>query len=67
MSAFDSRFCGRISEILFDVWVENKIMSGQVKKEEIKELPYIEDVDWNYKVKAFLSAKFLNKKYGRSS
>ncbi len=67
LSAFDSRFCGRISEILFDVWIENKISSNIVKKKEIKELPYMEDVDWKYKVKAFLSAKFLNKKYGRSS
>lgn len=67
MSAFDSRFCGRISEILFDVWIENKIETGLINKAEIKELPYMEDVNWNYKVKAFLSAKFLHKKYGRSS
>lgn len=67
LSAFDSRFCGRISEILFDVWIENKIEIGTVKPGEVKELPYMEDVDWNYKVKAFLSAKFLHKKYGRSS
>lgn len=67
MSAFDSRFCGRISEILFDVWIQNKIETGKVKKSEIKELPYMEDVNWSYKIKAFLSAKFLKKKYGRSS
>lgn len=67
LSAFDSRFCGRISEILFDVWLDNKIESGIIRKKEIKELSYMEDVDWNYKIKVFLSAKFLNKKYGRSS
>lgn len=67
MSEFDSRFCGRVSEILFDVWLENKIETGKVQKGEIKELPYMEDVDWSYKVKAFLSAKFMSKKYGRSS
>ena len=67
LSAFDSRFCGRISEILFDVWLENKIETGIVKKSEIKELPYIENVNWNYKLKVFLSAKFLHKKYGASS
>lgn len=67
MSAFDSRFCGRISEILFDVWLENKIQTGRVNREEIKELSYMEDVNWNYKIKAFLSAKFLHKKYGVSS
>jgi len=67
LSAFDSRFCGRISEILFDVWLENKLQTGAVRPEEVKELPYMEDVNWNYKVKAFLSAKFMKKKYGRSS
>ena len=67
MSDFDKRFCGRISEILFDVWLENKIETGTIRKNEIKELPYIEDVDWGYKIKAFLSAKFIMKKYGRSS
>ena len=67
LSAFDSRFCGRISEILFDVWVEHKLITGEIKPDEIKELPYMEDVDWGFKIKSFLSAKFLNKKYGRSS
>lgn len=67
MSAFDSRFCGRISEILLDVWIENKIETGKVDKTEIKELPYIENVNWNFKIKAFLSAKFLHKKYVTSS
>lgn len=67
LSAFDSRFCGRISEILFDVWIEKKLEDGMVKKNEIKELPYMEDVNWNYKIKAFLSAKFLHKRYCASS
>lgn len=67
MSDFDSRFCGRVSEILFDVWLERKIESGEVKKEEVKELPYVEDVNWSYKVKVFLRAKFFHKKYGASS
>lgn len=67
LSDFDNRFCGRISEILFDVWLEKKIKDGAVKKDEIKELPYMEDVNWSFKIKAFLSAKFLKKKYGRSS
>ena len=67
MSAFDSRFCGRISEILFDVWIEKKIEDGTVEQSEIKELPYMENVNWIYKIKAFLSAKFLHKKYCASS
>lgn len=67
LSDFDSRFCGRISEILFDVWIEKKIEDGTIKRDEIKELPYMEQVNWPFKIKSFLSAKFLNKKYGRSS
>lgn len=67
LSAFDSRFCGRISEILFDVWLENKLQTGKVKESEVKELPYEEDVNWSFKIRAFLSAKFLHKKYGVSS
>ena len=67
MSAFDGRFCGRISEIMFDVWIEKRLLGKTLQSSEIKELPYMEDVDWMYKVKAFLSAKFLHKKYRRSS
>ena len=67
LSAFDSRFCGRISEILFDVWIEKKLEDGTVSKEQIKELPYMEDVNWKYKIKVFLKAKFFNQKYGASS
>lgn len=67
LSDFDSRFCGRISEILFDVWLEKKVEDETVKKNEIKELPYMEQVNWTFKIKSFLSAKFLKKKYGRSS
>ena len=67
LSAFNSRFCGRISEILFDVWLEYKLQTGEISKSEVKELPYMEDVNWAFKVKVFLSAKFLHKKYGVSS
>ena len=67
LSAFDSRFCGRISEILFDVWLEYKLQTGEISKSEVKELPYMEDVNWAFKVKVFLSTKFLHKKYGVSS
>ena len=67
LSDFDSRFCGRISEILFDVWLQKKIEEGTLKNSEIKELPYMEQVNWSFKVKSFLSAKFLKQKYGRSS
>lgn len=67
LSAFDSRFGGRISEILLDVWIEKKIEEGTLKSSDIKELHYVEDVDWAFKVRKFLMAKFLHKKYGKSS
>ena len=67
MTAFECRFCGRVSEILFDVWLENKIETGMVSRSQIKELPYMEDVNWGFKIKTFLMAKFFHKKYGVSS
>lgn len=67
MDAFDLRFPGRVSERLFNVWLEKKLEEGTVKREEIKELHYVEDVDWYFKVRKFLMAKFLHKKYKKSS
>ena len=67
MNDFEKRFAGRVSERLFDVWLERKLAIGELKKNEVKELPYIEEVDWAFKVKSFLAAKFFNKKYGVSS
>lgn len=66
MSSFEKRFCGRISEILFNVWLKHKILTGEVQKDEIKELPYYENVNWPRKIKSFLMAKFFNKKYEAS-
>lgn len=67
MDTFDLRFPGRVSERLFNVWLEKKIEEGTIKPEEIKELHYVEDVDWMFKVRKFLMAKFLHQKYGKSS
>lgn len=67
MDAFDLRFPGRVSERLFNVWLERKIEEGTVKKVEIKELYYVEDVNWLFKIKTFLLAKFFHKKYQKSS
>jgi len=67
MSDFDKRFGGRISERLFDVWLEYQIENNKIKKSEIKELKYIESVNWSFKIKTFLRAKFLHKKQTKSS
>ena len=66
MSDFDKRYGGRISERLFNVWLIKKIEDGTIKKDDIKELPYTENVNWIKKIKSFMAAKIFKKKYGAS-
>ena len=66
MSDFDKRYAGRISERLFNVWLLHKIEDGTLKENEIKELPYTENVNWSKKIKSFIMAKVFKKKYGAS-
>ncbi len=63
LTDFEKRYPGRISERLFNVWINKNI-----KKEEIKELPYIYlgKVNWGKKITSFLQAKFFNRKYDKS-
>lgn len=65
LSVFQSRFYGRVSEIIFNVWLDRQIRSGAVRKEETKEIPVIhmDDINWMKKGTAFLKAKFVGKKY----
>lgn len=65
LSKFQKRFYGRISEIIFNVWLLHQTRIGRISKKQIKEIPYIhmEKIDWNRKIKAFLRAKFFNEKY----
>lgn len=68
MSSFNRRYYGRIAEIIFNVWLEQKQREGLIKKSEIKELPVIkiDKTDWRKKIGAFLKAKYLHEKYERS-
>ena len=68
LSAFQSRFYGRVSEIIFNVWMNEQIKSGRIRKSEIKELPYqnMEKINWWKKGTAFLKAKFFGKRYEES-
>lgn len=68
MSDFQNRFYGRISEIIFNVWLDNQIENGIVKGNEVKELPciHMEKINWFNKGTSFLKAKFIGKKYGSS-
>lgn len=65
LSAFQGRYYGRISEIIFNVWLDQKIQSGILGRKELMELPcvHMEKIDWWKKGSAFLKAKFLGKKY----
>lgn len=65
LSAFQGRFYGRVSEIIFNVWLDEQIKNGTLKPSEIKELPYFhaEKIDWKKKGLAFLKAKYLHQRY----
>jgi hypothetical protein len=65
LSTFQGRFYGRVSEIIFNVWLEYQVNTGIIDRNEIKEIRciHMEKIDWMKKGKAFLSAKFLGKKY----
>ena len=67
LSDFQKRLYGRISEIIFNVWLQEEIDSGRLKKDEIRELPclHIEKINWLRKGGAFLCAKIFKKKYER--
>lgn len=64
LSGFEARLYGRVSEILFNVWLEYKLDRGL----KITEVPVMsaEKEDWIKKGKAFCEAKFFGKKYGAS-
>lgn len=65
LSAFQGRFYGRVSELLFNVWLEQKILEKKIRRSEIKELDYVymEKINWKRKAVSFLKAKFGHKKY----
>ena len=59
--SFHARFYGRVSERLFDVWLD-------YKGYKYKEVPfiYMEKINWWKKGTSFLKAKFFKKKYDGS-
>lgn len=61
LNSFEARLFGRVSELLFNVWLEEK-------KYKVKEIPYLNafEVNWLKKGVAFLKAKFFKKKYKES-
>ena len=65
LSVFQGRYFGRVSEIIFNVWLDYQLKSGKLKPKQVKEIPciHMEKVDWVKKGTAFLKAKFLGKRY----
>lgn len=65
LSDFQKRLYGRVSEILFNVWMDYQIKSGAIKKEEIKEVScmHMEKINWWKKGRSFLYAKIFRKRY----
>lgn len=59
--SFHARFFGRVSERLFDIWLEQNPL-------DYVEVPVVnmEPVNWFKKGGSFLLAKFTGKKYGKS-
>ena len=58
---FHSRFYGRVSELLLDVYLN----TNKLKFKEVKFMD-MENINWWKKGTSFLKAKFLGKKYGKS-
>ncbi len=65
LSFYQGRFYGRVSEILFNVWLLYQLRNKKIENTEIKELSYIhmEKINWIHKGSSFLKAKFIHKKY----
>ena len=58
---FHSRFYGRISELLLDVYIN----TNNISYKEVKVID-MQKVNWWKKGTSFLKAKFLGKKYDKS-
>lgn len=69
---FHARFYGRISELLFDVWLytnypetSKNLENDSIKVKELRVID-IEKTNWVKKGGSFLLAKFTGRKYGKS-
>ena len=68
LTSFENRYPGRVSERIFNVWLEYQLENGKIKPSDIKEIPfmYMEKINIINKGFTFLRAKFLGKKPQKS-
>ncbi|MBQ1544630.1 MAG: DUF4422 domain-containing protein [Clostridia bacterium] len=68
LTGFQGRFYGRVSEIIFNVWLDYQLEHALLKWSDVRELPVMvmERTNWPKKVAAFLAAKFFGRKYEQS-
>ena len=67
-TGYERRYIGRVSEILFNVWLERAFQMGKLQRAEVLELPcfYTGQVAWGRKLRSFLMAKYFHRKYDSS-
>ncbi len=65
LSTFQARFYGRVSEIIFNVWLEYHIDTGEISKKQIHEIPcrFMENEHLLKKAVGLLMAKFFGIRY----
>ncbi len=65
LTPFHARFYGRVSEILFNVWLNYQLNNNKIKKEDVIEIGciHMDPINWFKKISVFLRAKFFKKKY----
>ncbi|MBR2737921.1 MAG: DUF4422 domain-containing protein [Lachnospiraceae bacterium] len=68
LTSFENRFPGRVSERLFNVWLEYQLSTGHIRADEVHEVPfiYMEKINKLKKGVSFLEAKFMRKKPQKS-
>lgn len=68
MDGYDKRYPGRIAELLLNVWLDYMLAAGEIRRSEIKILPWYCTTGENKaeKAKALLKAKYKGEKYHNS-
>ncbi|HBW8875713.1 TPA: DUF4422 domain-containing protein [Klebsiella quasipneumoniae subsp. similipneumoniae] len=66
LNSFHLRYPGRVSEILFNVWIDHeKMINPTIKIQSLNHI-HMEKINWIHKGKSFLMAKVRKNKYNGS-